>query len=63
MIIEFHIGLPNLPAVLDSLDSFREAVGGDCAGGDGGFGYEEDGCLRHEGREHGSADYWLYGGD
>ena len=58
-IIEPHIALPNLPAVLHRLDSFLQAIGSDGAGGDRRFGDEEDGCLGDEGSEHGAAYYGL----
>jgi hypothetical protein len=42
-IIELHILLSNLAAVLNRFDSFLEVIGGDCARGDGGGGDEENG--------------------
>lgn len=62
-IIKLHILLANIPTVLNSLDSFLKSIGGNCAGRDGSFGDEEDGCLRDERCEHGPADDGLYGWD
>lgn len=42
-VVEFHVLLANLPAVLDGCDSLLQTVGGNRAAGDGGFGDEEDG--------------------
>ena len=62
-VVELHILLLNLPTILDSLNAFLEVVRGNGAGGDGGFGDEEDGCLGNEGGEHGARDDGLHSGD
>ena len=62
-VVELHIVLPDPPTVLDGFNPFLEVVGGDCAGVDGSFGDEEDGCLRDQWGEHGARDNGLDGGD
>ena len=62
-VVELHVLLANLAAVLDGFDALLEPVGGDGAAADGGGGDKEDGGRGDEGCEHRAGDYGLYGWD
>ena len=62
-IIELHIPLPNVPAILHRLDALAQAVGLDDARGDGRLADERDAGLWDERGEHGAHDDGFDGGD
>jgi hypothetical protein len=62
-IVELHVALANVPAVLDSLDALAQVVGFDDARVDGGLGHECYAGGGDERGEHGAHDDGFDGGD
>jgi hypothetical protein len=62
-IIELHVALANVPAILDSLDALAQVVGFDDARVDGGLRHECYAGRGDERGEHGAHDDGFDGGD
>jgi hypothetical protein len=62
-VVELHVPLADVSAILDGFDALAQAVGFDDTRGDGGLRHERDAGLRDERREHGAHDDGLDGRD